>query len=57
MEKRFTKCPKCESPDVEIHEMFGALTEKGDEAAWGCWDCDWIEALNGEEKDARETGE
>ena len=54
---RFTKCPKCFGTDVEIHELFGALIEGEEGAAWGCWDCDWSEKLNQEEKDARETGQ
>jgi len=54
---RFTKCPKCFSPDIEISELFSALTDKDEQAAWGCWDCDWVEPLNQEEKkDVRKTG-
>ena len=39
---RFEKCPKCFGTDVEI------LGEK-----WICWDCDWEEPLNEQEKKGR----
>ena len=50
---RFEKCPKCFSKDIEIHDLFGALIEGDEGAAWGCWDCDWVEPLNKEEIDDR----
>ncbi len=45
-EPRFKKCPKCGGPDIEI---LG-------ESYWTCWDCDWEEELNQEEKDNYEQG-
>jgi predicted nucleic-acid-binding Zn-ribbon protein len=53
---RFTKCPKCGSKDIEISEIFAEVDDTSD-AGWGCWDCNWLEKLNQEEKDARIKGE
>ena len=40
---RFEKCPKCLGKDIENNKV-----------GWFCYDCDWEEELNQDEKDCLE---
>ena len=41
---RLSKCPKCSGTDIEIIEN-----------NWICWDCDWEEVINEDDREFRDA--